>query len=57
MSITTAGEMALERMVDALAELIEEYLQWCGRPPTEVEVRNVFDASMTAFGEMVSAGR
>jgi hypothetical protein len=52
MSIATAGEMALEGMVGALAELIEEYLQWCGRPPTELEARDVFNAAMSAFGEL-----
>ena len=51
--MSMAGEVALERMVDALAELIEEYLQWSGRPPTELEARDVFDAAMSAFGELV----
>ena len=53
MSMSTAGEFALERMVGALAELIEEYLQWSGRPPTELEARDVFNAAMSAFGELV----
>ena len=53
MSMSTAGELALERMVGALAELIEEYLQWCGRPPTELEARDAFNAAMNAFGELV----
>ena len=51
--MSNAGEVALENMVGALAELIQEYQQWSGRPPTELEARDVFDAAMNAFGELV----
>ncbi len=53
MSVANAGDMGLDHMVDALAELIIFYQEWCGRPPTALEARDLFSAAMNVYGELV----